>query len=147
MIYNKSQGIGKIRKGNKNISRVYHGKDLIFPKARRVKTYENVEVNVSKCYPIKDEEYLCFEFGVYSPALELNEIYNRISNAVTAASGKNVVADSIVMSDIGIKIKIIGSKLNDPFGMFDESKTVVYTLRTGKTDLLIFNERIYKEKE
>lgn len=146
MIFKGNKSVKSLKMGGyESIDRVYQGKDLIFPKARRVKTYENVEVNVSKCYPIKDEEYLCFEFGAYSHALNLNEIYNRISNAVTAASGQYVVADSIVMSDIGIKIKIIGSKLNDPFGMFDESKTVVYTLWTGNTDLLIFNERIYKE--
>lgn len=146
MIFKGDKNVKSLKMGGyESIDRVYQGKDLIFPKARRLKAYEKFEVDVSKFSPFTDGGYLCFDFEVSSSEIDPSNISRHLVNEIRTNAGLALGSNLIINSKDKFTIKTQTDALNNPWVFDGEEKKIIFTLWSGDTDLLIFNERIYKE--
>lgn len=117
------------------------GKNLIFPKARRVKAFEKVPVDISELLPLKESNTIYWSFRCMSDKLSTDELQSNIGNVVRGDSGK---AYSTYMSFLDkdlVGMTISGKEiLGDPFF----KNTLYATIWKGESDLLIFYEAIFK---
>lgn len=141
MIFKGDKKILEIYQGSKRITCVSMGKNLIFPKARRVKAFEKVPVDISELLPLKESNTIYWSFRCMSDKLSTDELQSNIGNVVRGDSGK---AYSTYMSFLDkdlVGMTISGKEiLGDPFF----KNTLYATIWKGESDLLIFYEVIFK---
>lgn len=146
MIFKGDKSVKSLKMGGyESIDRVYQGKDLIFPKARRLKAYEKFEVDISEFYPFTDGGYLCFDFEASSSEIDPSNISRHLVNEIRTNAGLSLGSNLIINSKDKFTIKTQTDALNNPWAFDGEERKIIFVLWSGDTDLLIFNERIYKE--
>lgn len=141
MIFKGDKSIKGVRHGSDYIKYAFRGKNLIFPKARRVKAFEKVPVDISEFLPLKESNRISWSFFCASDNLRSIDIPSNVSVDVNSDSGK-YYQSSITFLDLDLISIDIDAKeiLSDSFF----KNTLYATIWKGKSDLLIFSEIISK---
>lgn len=146
MIFKGNKSVKSLKMGGyESIDRVYQGKDLIFPKAKRIQAGDKIAVDFSEYFPIKDNDTLVWNFSIVSSEHNIDYIKSNVNSNASLSNGYRL--SILIIPYIGdyFCAAVNGEYLNKS-GLYDlNDKNIYFDIWKGEGEVLIINKGVEKD--